>query len=210
VSYWRHLVTDSRQQKPFRCNEIAPANQPSGPELARRRRNFPGRVALGEQGGMPMTGTLRIHRVAPLALLALAVAASVASVRLGATVAPSFPLLNRLDTPTEPDGAAPGQVPTQEIQSPATDPVRAPVLNSAPLLVTGDSPNSPAAGDSMVSGSDIGSPSTVISPAGPGTTKISPVAPSRFADGEPTLGPAPLRVAPAQTSPKQPRPGTGN
>jgi len=111
-----------------------------------------------------MIGTLRTSRITPLALLALAVAASVASVRLASLGEPSFPVFDRLNTPVAPEGSGPTQVPNN-VESQATEPAAGPALPSAPFVAPESPATAPTYADPAVVGSESASPSTVTSPA---------------------------------------------
>jgi hypothetical protein len=150
-----------------------------------------------------MTGTLRVNRIASAVVLALAVAASVAGVRLASVVAPSFPFLDRPFGPMAPEGAAPAQAPVRDVD-PGAQPASGPAINSMPLVGPEAPANAPA-GEITGPGAQLETSTPSESDA---TANNYRVGPSRFSDAEQTS--TPQRLAPTQLFPKQPRPGSGS
>ena len=147
-----------------------------------------------------MTGTLRVNRIVPLVLLALALAAGAASIRLASLMAPAFPLVDRASDLIAP-GAAPAQLPVRDMELPASEPAAAPATESAPFVAPQEPANAPSYENSTTT-APLGSTSTAT---GSGTPAAGyGTAPSRWSEWPNDIAPA---YAPAQTTSKRPPPG---
>ena len=149
-----------------------------------------------------MTGTLRVKRIASLVLLALALAAGAASVRLASLVAPAFPLVDRPSDLMTPEGAAPGQLPVRDVESQASEPAAAPAMENTPFAAPQAPPNAPINESSTTSAPGAGSTSTATGAGAPASDYRA--TPSRWSEWPNDTAPA---FVPSQTTSKRPPPG---
>ena len=149
-----------------------------------------------------MTGTLRVNRVAPLVLLALALVAGAASVRLAPLLAPALPLVERSSDQIAPQGSAPALLPVRDPDSPGSEPAAAPATNSTPFAGPQAPANAPANESSTTTAPSAGSTSTTTGSATPATGYGA--APSRWSEWPNDIAPA---YVPSQTTSKRPPPG---
>ena len=150
-----------------------------------------------------MTGTLRLNRIAPLVLAALAIAAVAASVRLAPLVAPAFPLIGQPSNLTAPEGSVPAQLPASDVVAPTSDPAMGPVTDSTPFAAPQAPANAPSYESPTTAAPGAGSSPTTIGSGAPASGYRT--APSRWSEWPNDTPPA--NLAPSQTTTKRPPPG---